>query len=141
MATVLIVAWLLLGRWIERYTSRDFFRAMLEHISYDDSDKPLLSKVGSRIALWFQRKWDAVCPLFLQRLVFSPHWNRRTQKDLLNHIAFWRSRDRREHRYATVKAAPVEAARLSILNNVFLLSHYAFQIHFRSLERTRVDVS
>eukprot|EP00934_Nitzschia_sp_Nitz4_P009251 Nitzschia sp. Nitz4//scaffold23_size168460//386//4464//NITZ4_002199-RA/size168460-augustus-gene-0.298-mRNA-1//-1//CDS//3329543575//9241//frame0 len=82
---VMLFSWLCLGRWIERYTSRDFFRAMLEHVD-----------MGSGKSFWFktvhwcQRQWDSVCPLFLQRMVFVPSWNRRSQDDLMKHVAFWR---------------------------------------------------
>jgi hypothetical protein len=72
---------------------------MLEHMPFDDStDHGLIKRIVSRINRWCQRRWDVVCPLFLQRLVFVPQWNRRSRKDLMKHVAFWRSRDRLEHR-------------------------------------------
>lgn len=90
---VLFLSWLSLGRWIERYTSRDFFRGMLEHLpaSETQTDGGLLHRLQLKFKLWCQRLWDAVCPLFLQRLVFVPKWNRRSQEELLKHVAFWRS--------------------------------------------------
>jgi hypothetical protein len=99
VSMLLFFSWLFLGRWIERYTSRDFFRAMLEHMPFDESsDLGILKRIISRVARWWQRKWDAVCPLFLQRMVFVPKWNRRSRNDLLKHVAFWRSQDQAEHR-------------------------------------------
>jgi hypothetical protein len=96
---LLFLAWLVLGRWIERYTSRDFFRTMLEHMPVEDrKNQSMITRIFSIVSRWSQRKWDAVCPLFLQRLVFTPQYNRRSQGDLLKHIAFWRSQDNREHR-------------------------------------------
>lgn len=90
-AVGILVAWLLLGRHIERYTSRDFLRAMLEHLpSEEHINQGMLKRVKSGCGVGFQRLWDSVCPLFLQRAVFVPKWNRRTQEDLMKHIAFWR---------------------------------------------------
>ncbi len=93
VSVVLFFSWLCLGRWIERYTSRDFFRAMLENLPSDNetSRKAFLRRLYSYIALECQRKWDSICPLFLQRMVFVPKWNRRSRDDLMKHIAFWRS--------------------------------------------------
>jgi hypothetical protein len=101
VSMLLLFVWLALGRWTERYTSRDFFRVMLEHITPLDHRRGNTSRVrkmSSTISLWFQRRWDAVCPLFLQRRVFTPHWNRRTSEDLMKHIAFWRSRNLSDQR-------------------------------------------
>jgi hypothetical protein len=103
VAVLLLFVWLALGRWTERHTSRDFFRVMLEHITPADNHrekKSLVRRVGSRMSYWFQRRWDAFCPLFLQKRVFTPHWNRRTRDDLMKHIAFWRSRNLPEQRAA-----------------------------------------
>ena len=72
---------------------------MLEHMPFDGSaEDSSLKRLHSKVRRWFHRRWDAVCPLFLQRLVFVPKWNRRTRNDLLKHVAFWRSRGCLEHR-------------------------------------------
>jgi hypothetical protein len=103
---VLVCLWLFLGRWIERYTSRDFLRAMLEDVSFDDrANLSFFQRLCQRSFQWCQRTWDAVCPLFLQRMVFVPQWNRRSSSDLMNHVAFWRSQNHREHRSAFLAAA------------------------------------
>ena len=96
VANLLLFFWLALGRWTERYTSRDFFRIMLEHVTPIDRGRERMSlvwRVLEGIPLWLQRRWDAVCPLFLQRRLFTPHWNRRSRDELLKHISDWRSRD------------------------------------------------
>ena len=94
VAVTLVMILLYLGRWSERWTSRDFTRAMLEHISF----QPLQSTFFDRLLLRYMRRWDEMCPLFIQRLTFIPHWNDRSIGDLMKHIAFWRSLDFREHR-------------------------------------------
>jgi hypothetical protein len=97
-AVLLLVLYLFLGRWVERYTNRDYFRAMLEHMPIENGHgRGLFDSLSLRIQRWCHRLWDATCPLFLQRLVFIPPWNRRSSRDLLKHIAFWRSQDFREH--------------------------------------------
>lgn len=96
---ILVVSWLFLGRWIERYTSRDCFRAMMEQVPFEErTEQSRGRRLLSALSEWCQRGWDAVCPLFLQRLTFTPQWNRRTQNDIMKHVAFWRSRERLEHR-------------------------------------------
>lgn len=101
-AAVLVLAlWLIMGRYAERRISRSFERAMMEHLSKQQgagSKARLLPRMGTHISIWFQRQWDRVSPLFLQRLVFSPRWNHRTESDVRNHVAAWRSKDLREHR-------------------------------------------
>lgn len=141
-AVLLLFFWLVLGRVVERYTSRDYFRAMLEHMPPPSTTvqkkrkeqqrqqtanttkngtatvpAPTSSTTGTRsttmmekiqyalhisfayIDRWMQRLWDAICPLPIQRLIFIPQWNKRTHSDLLQHVRFWRSIDRKEHRY------------------------------------------
>lgn len=96
VAVLVLLMWLALGRWTERHVNRDFFRVMLEHITPHQGRGEKMQRVrrfGAGIFLWFQRQWDAFCPLFLQRRVFAPHWNRRSTDDLMRHIAFWRSRN------------------------------------------------
>ena len=89
----ILAFWLILGRYIERYTSRDFLRAMLEHspAEPDAWKRGIVSRLRSYVSVACQRKWDSTCPMFLQRAVFVPKWNRRSRDDLMKHIAFWRS--------------------------------------------------
>jgi len=94
VALVLFFSWLALGRWNERHTSRDFFRIMLDHVTpirMRDRNISFLALVRTKLWFWLQRRWDSVCPMFVQRRVFSPHWNRRSRDELLQHISFWRS--------------------------------------------------
>ena len=89
----ILAFWLILGRYIERYTSRDFLRAMLEHspAEQDVRKRGGFRRLRSCVSVACQRIWDSVCPMFLQRAVFVPKWNRRSRDDLMKHIAFWRS--------------------------------------------------
>jgi len=57
----------------------------------------VVPKLCTKVSLRFQQMWDAICPLFLQRFVFSPQWNCRDQDSLMRNVAFWRSKDRREY--------------------------------------------
>jgi hypothetical protein len=100
VALVVLAVWLALGRWTERNTSRDFFRVMMDHTSpkQHPAGTSLIRRLASKISFWCQRQWDNFCPLFLQRRVFSPHWNTRPKEDLLRHIACWRSRNLPEQR-------------------------------------------
>ena len=95
VAFLLTVFWLFLGRWTERWIRRDFPRAMIEHINEPDENS---STFMERLSLRYKRQWDSICPLFLQRLTYSPEWNARRMDELMKHIAFWRSQDQREHR-------------------------------------------
>lgn len=103
-AIIVLIVWLSLGRWTERHVGRDFFRAMLEHVTPDTrkiENMTPVQRLRSRVFEWFQRRWDFCCPLFLQRRVFAPHWNRRSRDDLIKHIAFWKSqRVDEERKYA-----------------------------------------
>ena len=100
-AFLLIVFWLFLGRWTERWIRRDFTRAMIEHINEPSKNS---STLLGRLSLRYKRQWDSICPLFLQRLTYSPQWNGRQMCDLMKHIAFWRSQYLREYRYVTDSA-------------------------------------
>lgn len=109
VAAMVFAVWLALARWTERHTNRDFFRVMLEHVPPPDErdKKTFLRRFLARLSLRYQRQWDAICPLFLQRRVFAPHWNVRTRDDLMKHIAYWRSRNLPEQqsmvRVSTIK--------------------------------------
>ena len=92
-AIILAGAWMVMGRWSERHTYRDLFRAMLEHLTPDEHDKSFFRRQLLATKLWLLRRWDAFCPLFLQRRTFSPQWNIRTRADLIKHFASWRSRN------------------------------------------------
>ena len=89
---LLLFCWL--GRYVERFTSRDFLRAIMEHVHVDNE---LRGGFCGRINLWFEQKWDATCPLFLQRFTFVAHWNREQHAHLLKKAAFWRNQYDREH--------------------------------------------
>ena len=97
VAVALLCLWLALGRWTERHLSRDFFRVMLEHVSPRENKihghLGFWSRLHSSVMLRLQRQWDFACPLFLQRRVFTPHWNRRLQHDLFKHISYWQSQN------------------------------------------------
>ncbi|CAJ1945666.1 unnamed protein product [Cylindrotheca closterium] len=87
-AFAVAIVWLVLGRWIERYTGRSYLRGMLEHqLTIDKSSKSFYVK---RFQRWYMRVWDTICPLFLQRLVFLVPWNRRKPNDVMKHAVFWR---------------------------------------------------
>jgi hypothetical protein len=93
-ALVLLLVWLALGRWTERHVGRDFFRSMLEHVTPHATNTESITRLQRcrlRILESLQRCWDCCCPLFLQRQVFAPHWNRRSRDDVLKHISFWKS--------------------------------------------------
>jgi len=47
---------------------------------------------------WLERRWDALCPLVLQRLIFLPRWNRRNNADFLKYLSSRRSRNSQECR-------------------------------------------
>jgi hypothetical protein len=92
---LLILCWL--GRYVERFTSRDFMRAIMEHVHVDnDLQRGRRGGFVSRVNLWFQQKWDATCPLFLQRFTFVANWNREQHVYLLKTAAFWRSQYEKE---------------------------------------------
>jgi hypothetical protein len=94
VAALVFFMWLSLARWTERNTNRDFFRVMLDHIITDSQEKKsFFRRFLSRLSIRYQRMYDAICPLFLQRRVFAPSWNLRSRKDLMKHIAYWRSRN------------------------------------------------
>lgn len=116
-ALVIMILYLVLGRYTERHVGRSYERAMMEGISSLPSpsrhcqssssstispDRPRgegpLTKSWSKFKLWIQRKWDVVCPLFLQRKVFTPQWNRASRSELTDHILRVRSEDFREHK-------------------------------------------
>ena len=127
-----------MGRWIERHTSRDLFRAMLEHMPGDgsESSEGMAKKISSRVNRSVHRTWDAACPLFLQRMVFVPQWNRRSQSDVLKNVAIWRGRQHREHRYE-----PTSFHRLvRFLQGKNLIIHLSFQIILQSYCGPRFDV-
>jgi hypothetical protein len=105
-AALLVVFWLALGRWTERHTDRDFFRVMLEHtLPPSNIEKNCLARIETGARQFVLRQWDAMCPLFLQRQVFSPSWNRRSHEEFFKHVAFWRSHDALEQRSPPVVRA------------------------------------
>ena len=103
VALLLMLLYFALGRWVERYTGRDFSRTMMDHISIP-KERRFFYRVYLGIFRWAERIWDDVCPVFLQRLFFVPQWNRRSHTDLLRHISYWRSQKCNERR-STFRAA------------------------------------
>lgn len=100
-ALVVVFLWLVMGRYAERNIGRSSERAMMEQLPATESlgtCPSFVNKIVLRLSIWYQRQWDRVCPLFLQRLVFTPRWNRRSRREFFNHIVSWRSKDLREHR-------------------------------------------
>ena len=99
---LLILLYCILYRWIERHTNRHFFRAMVEHISANEKS-PLFHRLQLGILEWVERLWDSLTPLALQRMIFLPRWNRRSNTELLEHVAYWRSQKCKE-RQSTIRA-------------------------------------
>jgi hypothetical protein len=100
-AVLVLLVWLMMGRYAERRIGRSFERSMMEHLSNQQgltSKARFLPRTAFAVSIWCQRQWDRISPLFLQRLVFSPRWNRRSESEVRNHVAAWRSKDLREHR-------------------------------------------
>uniref|UniRef100_A0A7S1ZT76 Uncharacterized protein n=1 Tax=Trieres chinensis TaxID=1514140 RepID=A0A7S1ZT76_TRICV len=58
----------------------------------------IVGKLISWINIGSQRFWDGICPLFLQRMLFTPSWNRRNRNEIIKFITKYRSQDFREHR-------------------------------------------
>jgi hypothetical protein len=96
-AVLVLLVWLMMGRYAERRISRSFERSMMEHLSNKQKAR-FLPRTAYGVSIWYQRQWDRISPLFLQRLVFSPRWNRRSETQVRNHVIAWRSKDLREHR-------------------------------------------
>ena len=97
-AATLFLLWLIMGRYAERKMGRSLERSMMEHLPSRPKGS-LLLRLANYIKLAFQRRWDRYCPILLQQLSFTPEWNRRSRKDTDNHLAAWRNKDLREHRY------------------------------------------
>jgi hypothetical protein len=95
-ALLLLFLWLRIGRWGERFTGRDFFRTMAEHIVPPDQRTVRLSFFQcfyERLKARYQRRWDTLCPIFLQRYIYAPPWNLRTRNDVAKHVAYWKGRN------------------------------------------------
>jgi hypothetical protein len=90
--------WLTMGRYSERKIGRTFERSMMEHLSSDVEASFVRRVFIKPFILLVERYWDQLSPIFLQRLVFTPRWNRRTHAEITDHIRSWRSKDLREHR-------------------------------------------
>ena len=99
---LLLLLYCILCRWIERYTNRDFLRAMMEHIPIRQ-ERRFFHKLRHEMLEWGERTWDAICPLTLQRLIFLPRQNRRNHTDLLKYVSSWRSRECKG-RQSTIRA-------------------------------------
>lgn len=66
---------------------------MLEYVEAKDTKATTFLE---RLRMRYERRWDEICPIFLQRLSYTPSWNRRTLANLKNIVISWRSGDRRE---------------------------------------------
>ena len=107
-ALVVVLLWLILGRYGERNIGRSYERVLMERSTIPRGTicsgggghhrpplhtPPLTDRMRSNVSLGCQRLRDCVCPLFLQRLVYVPAWNRRGQIDIARLIAAYRSED------------------------------------------------
>lgn len=97
-AYCIFALWLMLGRYSERKIGRTFERSMMEHLPSEADTNFVRRNFIHPASLWMQQLWDRLCPIFLQRRVFTPRWNRRTYAEITKHIRLWRSKDLREHR-------------------------------------------
>lgn len=93
VAAIMFVYWLALARWTERNTCRDFFRVIQEHSVGMTKNAPAWKQFLARLLLRYQKRWDSICPLFLQRKLYTPFWNKRSLLDLNRHVAHVRSRN------------------------------------------------
>jgi len=99
---VVVLLYLVLGRFSERNVCRSFNRAMLEVVPdpmHDDEKSPF-KKFCSLALLRWQRIYDSITPLFIQSKTFSPRWNRRSRHEVENFIIQARSCDNREHQHS-----------------------------------------
>ena len=99
-AVIVILLYLVLGRFSERNVCRSFNRAMLEVVPdprYDERRSPF-QKYCSVMLLRCQRIYDSITPHFIQTKTFSPRWNRRNRHDVEKFIIQSKSCDYREHR-------------------------------------------
>ena len=93
----------ILCRWIERYTDRNFMRAMIEHVRPLKEERSLCYKVYHEFLRRGERIWDAILPLALQRLSFLSQKDRRKHIALIKYVSFWRSKNCEECR-STIQA-------------------------------------
>lgn len=115
-AVFFTIMWLALGRYAERHICRTYDRSMVDYFganfieeessstSTDDAAGGDKGGSGGRkkslysFLVWCQRQWDYTCPLSLQRLLYTPHWNKRSADRIKSQIISARSNDRRESR-------------------------------------------
>ncbi len=97
VAIVVFIMWLGLGRYAERSINRSYERSMMDQSGINSNERFSSKSSVETICSWCERLWDYVCPLFLQRKIYTPKWNKRTHREIVNHIKVARSNDGREH--------------------------------------------
>ena len=99
-AILLTLAWLMLGRWVERTSIKTYERSMLsECISQSLEKHPFRQHPVKSCFLNFIRMLDYICPIFLQKFLLLPSFlNSRTRDDLNHYIVNRMSDDDRESR-------------------------------------------
>jgi hypothetical protein len=95
---VVFLFWLGLGRYAERSINRTYERSMMDCSGVDSNDIPSNQSFAQHLILCCQKTWDYTCPLFLQRRTYTPKWNKRSHREIVNNIKVTRSNDGREHR-------------------------------------------
>ena len=103
VGSFLLLLYCKLFRWIERYTNRNFFRVMVEHVPIRE-EYSWFRRFQFAILDLIERHWDTTCPLALQKVIYLPHWNRRSKTEFLRHLCCWRSQECNE-RQSTIRAS------------------------------------
>ncbi|GKY98131.1 hypothetical protein MPSEU_000770900 [Mayamaea pseudoterrestris] len=96
-AVMLLVAWMYLGRWAERYTSRDYMHILSEHATPSPhiSHKDVSARVHlqhSRLVMWLFGAWDDLMPMAVQKHLLLPPWSKRSKEEQAHHAALWSGR-------------------------------------------------
>ena len=95
---MVFLLWLGLGRYAERSINRTYERSMMDYSGIDSKNISPSHSFTQNFLLRCQRIWDYTCPLFLQRMIYIPPWNKRSHIEIVNQIKATRSNDGREHR-------------------------------------------
>lgn len=85
IAVILFFLWIGVLRWLERNTSRNYFRSII------DFRPPGEKTFFQRCRIAFEGRLDLFLPLFLQKRIFNTGWNRKTKKRSHKHISFVRN--------------------------------------------------
>jgi len=99
-AILVAFLWLALGRQTERHICRTYYRAMVDYSGVDIVEKSYRHQTSfyNKSSLWFKKQWDYLCPFVLQKIIFMPSWNKRSQQFINSRILKMRGRDCREDR-------------------------------------------